>query len=335
MNKILKILVLPLFFTFLNAQVLQVSQLFNKELTKVKKEEFSEKKTFYAKTTLDESSFIDVVTRFDGFITNLNANKTYMSVKKGDKLFSIYSQDILSLQDELQVAKSFNKSIYKSTLSKLKNLDIPNSEIQKIKSGKIGVNGIDIYSASNAILVKKNINQNSSVKKGNLLLQLASLDKIWVIASIYQNDLSFVKKDQKAKISIDGIDKPIDATIDFIYPTFDEKSKTVDVRFVVDNKDLNLYPSMFAKVDVTKVGKTLLSLPKTAVLKKANQYYVFKPVDKESFEPVKIKAKRIASNKYEILSGLKEGDEVVNNALFLLDSDAITNALYTSDDEDW
>jgi Cu(I)/Ag(I) efflux system membrane fusion protein len=79
----------------------------------------------------------------------------------------------------------------------------------------------------------------------------------------------------------------------------------------------------------------MLTLPKSAVLKKANEYYVFKPVSKTEFEPVKISATRISSNRYKITSGLSEGDEVINNALFLLDSDAITNALYTSDDEDW
>jgi Cu(I)/Ag(I) efflux system membrane fusion protein len=58
-------------------------------------------------------------------------------------------------------------------------------------------------------------------------------------------------------------------------------------------------------------------------------------LQKGEFEPIKINAKRISSNKYEILSGLKENDEVINNALFLLDSDAVTNALYESDNEDW
>ena len=56
---------------------------------------------------------------------------------------------------------------------------------------------------------------------------------------------------------------------------------------------------------------------------------------KKKQEPIKIEAKRISSNKYEILSGLNENDEVINNALFLLDSDAVTNALYESDKEDW
>ena len=66
-----------------------------------------------------------------------------------------------------------------------------------------------------------------------------------------------------------------------------------------------------------------------------NDEIVFQYLSKTEFEPIEIKAKRINSNKYEIIEGLKEGQQVINNALFLLDSDAITNGLYESDDEDW
>ena len=107
------------------------------------------------------------------------------------------------------------------------------------------------------------------------------------------------------------------------------------MRFIIDNKDLKVVPSMFGKVDINVKNDVMLTLPKTAVLKKANDYYVFKPLPNGEFKPMKIDAKRISSNKYEILSGLGQNDEVINNALFLLDSDAITNALYKSDDENW
>ena len=92
---------------------------------------------------------------------------------------------------------------------------------------------------------------------------------------------------------------------------------------------------MFGKVLIKEVSKQMLSLPKTAVLTKGDKYYVFQKLSKTEFEPIEIKAKRLNSNKYEILSGVEEGQEVINNALFLLDSDAITNGLYSSDDDDW
>ncbi|MBP9489816.1 MAG: efflux RND transporter periplasmic adaptor subunit [Aliarcobacter sp.] len=320
---------------FLQAEIIDAKQLFNKKITKVVKEEVAINKSFYGITKIDESSLIDIVSRFDGYITKLNANKKYMTIKKGEPLYSVYSQEILSIQNELQVAKNFNQNIYQSTLARLDNLDISKSEQQKIKDGKMTSSGLVVISPINGLLMEKNINQSSAVNKGNLLLQMASLDKIWFVASVYQSDLEFVKMHREALINIDGINQKLNSKVDFIYPIFDEKTKTVDVRFILENEDLKLVPSMFGKVDISVQKDIMLTLPKTAVLKKADNFYVFKPLENGEFEPVKIEAKRISSNKYEILSGLNENDEVINNALFLLDSDAVTNALYDSDKEDW
>ena len=321
--------------SFINAEILDAKQLFNKKITKVKKEEILLSKSFYGITKIDESSTFDIVSRFDGYITNLNANKSYMSIKKGEPLYSIYSSDILSIQNELQISKELNQNIYQSTLLKLDNLDIPKESQEKIKSGKLNNNGLVVTSPTNGILLQKNINNKSSVSKGTTLLQIASLDKIWFIASVYQEDLAFIKKDKQATIYIDGLNTSFNTKVDFIYPIFDDKNKTVDVRFTLDNKELNLLPSMFGKVDIIDEQKQLLTLPKTAVLKKSDSFYVFKYVSNDEFKPVKIEAKRINSNKYEIISGLNENDEVIDNALFLLDSDALTNSLYESDNEDW
>ncbi|MCT7638671.1 efflux RND transporter periplasmic adaptor subunit [Aliarcobacter butzleri] len=321
--------------SFVNAEILDAKQLFNKKITKVKKEEILLSKSFYGITKIDESSTFDIVSRFDGYITNLNANKSYMTIKKGEPLYSIYSSDILSIQNELQISKELNQNIYQSTLLKLDNLDIPKESQEKIKSGKLNNNGLVVTSPTNGILLQKNINNKSSVLKGTTLLQIASLDKIWFIASVYQEDLAFIKKDKQATIYIDGLNTSFNTKVDFIYPIFDDKSKTIDVRFILDNKELNLLPSMFGKVDIIDEQKQLLTLPKTAVLKKSDSFYVFKYVSNDEFKPVKIEAKRINSNKYEIISGLNENDEVIDNALFLLDSDALTNSLYESDNEDW
>ena len=320
---------------FLQAQILDAKQVFNKKITKVVKEEVSINKSFYGVTKIDESSLVDITSRFDGYITKLNANKKYMTIKKGEPLYSVYSQELLSIQNELQVAKNFNQNIYQSTFSRLDNLDISKSEQQKIKDGKMNSNGLVVTSPINGLLMEKTINQSSAITKGNLLLQMASLDKIWFVASVYQSDLEFIKKDNMANISIDGINQKLNSKVDFIYPIFDEKTKTVDVRFILENEDLKLVPSMFGKVDINVKKDVMLTLPKTAVLKKADKFYVFKPLENGEFEPIKMDAKRISSNKYEILSGLNENDEVINNALFLLDSDAVTNALYESDKEDW
>lgn len=336
-NKYIKVSLFSLLvLTSVNAKIIEVEQLFNKKTVLVKEEKVGITKSFYGKTKIDESSTIDITTRFDGFITKLNANKNLMYVKKNEALFSIYSDKILSIQKEIQISKSINKNLYKSSLEKLKVLDISKSEINKIKKAKTSMDGIKVFSPMNAIVLKKNINDKSAVKKGKLLLQLANIDKLWFVAQIYQKDLTFIKKDMKAYVYIDGLSQAVKTKVDFIYPLVNEKTKTIDVRFIIDNKDLTIYPNMFATVKIKAVNKTMLTLPKTAVLTKGSNFYVFKPISDREFEPIKIEAKRISTNKYEILDGLNKGDKVINNALFLLDSDAITNALYESDtDDDW
>ncbi|MBU3014322.1 efflux RND transporter periplasmic adaptor subunit [Poseidonibacter lekithochrous] len=320
----------------MNAKIIEVEQLFNKKTVLVKEEKIGITKSFYGKTKIDESKVVDIVTRFDGYITKLNANKSLMYVKKGEPLFSVYSDTILSIQKEINIARSINKNLYRSSLEKLKVLDLDKEEINRIKKNKSSFNGIKVLSPINAIVLKKSINHNSAVKKGKLLLQLANIDKLWFIAQIYQKDLTFIKEDMNAYIYIDGLTQAVKSKVDYIYPMVDTKTKTVDVRFIIDNKDLNIYPNMFASVKIKAINKTMLTLPKTAVLTKGSNYYVFKPISDKEFEPVKVEAKRISSNKYEILDGLSADDEVINNALFLLDSDAVTNALYESDtDDDW
>lgn len=327
---------ITLFFSSLDAKIIEVEQLFNKTTTKVKKEELSKEKSFYGKVVIDESEIVDVVTRFDGYVTKLNVSKSFSHVKKNQSLFKVYSDEISSIQKELKIARTINKSLYESTLEKLRTFDISKKEIQRIKRSKSINDGINIYSPTNGIVLKKNINEKGTIKKGNLLYQIANIQKLWFIAKVYQKDLAFIKKGLNAKVLIDGLSKPVLTKVDFIYPILDEKTKTIDVRFILDNKNLDIYPNMFANVKIKSVSKTMLTLPKTAVLTKGSTYYVFKPISKKEFEPIKVEVKRISSSKYEILDGLEENDEVINNALFLLDSDAVTNALYENDeDDDW
>lgn len=322
-------------FTILNAQIIEVEQLFNKKLVKVKKEQIGTLKSFYGRLAFDETKIYDIVSRFDGFVTNLDAKEQYLTLKKGDKLFSLYSDEVLSIQQEIQIAKNLNKQLVRSSVDKLKALDIDDSVIKKIKDSKTVLKDIPFYSPSNSIVLKKEINQGSFVKKGKLLLQLVSLDSVWFIASVYQKDLSFIKNKMEAKVFLDGFENPIQTEVDKIYPIVNSDTKSVDVRFVLKNSDLKYFPNMFGKVMLQEKTKEALTLPKTAVLLKGNKKYVFKLLSKTEIEPIEIEAKRVSSNKYEIIEGLSENEEVINNALFLLDSDAVTNGLYSSDNGDW
>ena len=312
----------------LNSNPIDDKQLFNIEKVKVKKESFKESKEFYGITKLNESKTIDIVSRFDGYITHLNANKNYMNIKKGESLYTIYSSDIASIKAEIEIAKDLNKNLYDKANSKLENFDIKNAKFLN--------NEVVVSSPISGIITQKNVNNKSYVEKGKTLFQISSLEDIWFIASIYQEDLSFIKANMNSIIKLDGVEDPIVAKVDFIYPVFNEEKKTVDIRFVIENSENKILPSMFGKVKIEKDSKEILVLPKSAVIKKSENYYVFIPKENGEFTPKKIEAKRVSGDKYEILSGLTLDEEVINNSLFLYDADAMTNRLYDeTSDEEW
>lgn len=303
----------------LNSNPIDAKQLFNIERVKVKKESFNESKDFYGITKLNESGTVDIVSRFDGYITYLNVNKNYMNIKKGEALYTIYSSDIATIKNEIEIAKELNQNLYQKANSKLTNFDIQNAKFIN--------NEVVINSPISGIITQKNVNNKSFVEKGKTLFQISSLEDIWFIASIYQEDLKFIKANMSAKIKIDGFDETILSKVDFIYPVFNE-NKTIDVRFVLENSKNKILPTMFGKVRIEQSSKEILSLPSSAVIKKESNYYVFIPKENGEFTPKKIEAIRVLGDKYEIISDLNENDEVINNSLFLYDADAMTNRLF-------
>lgn len=330
------VILLVLLLVSLEAKIIEAKQLFNKTYATVAEESISLSKTFYANIEIDESKIVDINTRFDGFIDTLYADKTYMYVTKDTPLLSLYSDDVTSAQDELILAKKMlnNKSMYNSAYNKLLSLGLHVKTMEKIKSSSKVIENIEIYSPIDGFILNKKVNKHSFIKKGSLIFQIVDLKKLWAIVEVYQQDLDFISLGMNVDVKIEGINGTIKSTIDSIYPLMQKDKKTAWVRVLIDNKDLKILPNMFAKAIIKKQEKTFLTLPKSAVLTKGDKHYVFMPKNQSEFEPLLIQAKRIDSEKYEILSGLDKGERVIDKVLFMLDSDAITNGLYDLD-SDW
>ena len=313
-------------FIVVDIFALEVEQLFNIELISVKKEQILESKEFYGYSKIDESKIYDINLRFDGFISNLNIDREYQFVEKNQRLFDVYSQDIYLAQSELVNSKgSLNRNISK----KLELLGIDKRVIKSINRSKKVREYLPIYSKYRGFVIDKKINSGSFAKKGSLLYRLADFSSLWVIARVYEDDIAFVKETAFAKVKFDSSDEVFSTKVDFIYPKVDKSSKTIDIRLIIDNNKLKIYPESFAKVEFFKAKREALTLPKSAIITKGDKFIVFVKGEYEGeFEPKVIEAKRLNSDKFEIIKGLNEGDSVVNKSLFLFDSDAQINGLY-------
>lgn len=299
-----------------------IEQEFNIKTTKATLQDISKSKTFYGKVKVDENLVYDVNLRFDGYITDLFKTKTYQKVSKGDKLFQVYSKEIYNIFDELSLVKDNSQQIYNAIKTKVKLYDINPQDYANDE--------VLIYSKYDGYITQKNVNTGSFLKAGKKAFTITNLEKVWVIAKVYQKDLSFIKNNMDVGISIDGLAKKLNGKVDFIYPKLNEKDQTIDVRVIVDNKDLSLYPNMFVNTRFYEDKQNILTLPKGTIVRRDGKQYVFFKSGK-TYEPSEVKAIRIG-NLYHITEGLEVGDEVVMNALFLLDSDSVTNGLYSDDD---
>jgi len=325
------LLYLLMISALLQAKPLEVSQLFNKKTIKVTKQNITLSKIFYADIRIPDDAIKNINIRFDGFVGDLFVNKNYQLIQKGEPLFDIYSDEINLAMGEYLLS---GKNLRKNYMKKFQSYGIDNKVLKNLQKTKRVKEYINIYSPYDGYIISKNINDGKFIKKGETLFQVASFKKLWVVAKVYQKDIKSIKKDMKATVYIDGV-KNISAKVDFIYPTINQKDKTIDVRIEIENQDLKIFPNMFAKVSINTLQKSMLVLPKTAVLTKANKHYVFIP-DGKYFTPKEITATRINSEQLEVI-GLEENEVVIDKAAFLLDSDAITNGLYNSsdDDDDW
>jgi Cu(I)/Ag(I) efflux system membrane fusion protein len=217
----------------------------------------------------------------------------------------------------------------KSARIKLELLGVNNKEIEHIGQTNTVERFTTIYAPASGWIFEKNINQGSSFKTGKKLFQIVSLKKLWVEVKLYQNKLEKIQTLDDFSVKIKGINKTYKAKKSLLYPMLDPKEATATLRLTIDNSDKLLKPGMYAKISATSGSNTHLVIPRTAAIRKNGNWYVFLATEfKGEYEPIQIEIKPLDKNSFKILSGLNEGDIVVNNALFMMASDAQINGIY-------
>ncbi|SFV71583.1 Probable Co/Zn/Cd efflux system membrane fusion protein [hydrothermal vent metagenome] len=319
-----KILILLPFLVSLHA--VTVEQLFNVKTIEVKSKKVEISKSYNGYVKIAEDKIYTIALTQDGFIKNLTAPNIYDKVRKGKKLFDFYSPDIYKAQIELLSAKRFSPALAKNLETKLKLYDVTSQNIKMIKRKNRAFKYLPFYSPYSGIVIEKKVTEGSAVKRGMVVYKIADLSKVWVEGKAYEADRAFIQQGQKVEVTFNGAKKIYHAKIDFIYPLVDPVNKTIDFRITLSNKNGKIQPNAYATIKNIKSENIKLILPNTAVVTKGSKHFVFIPSEYEGeYKSKLIEAKRISVNEFEILSGLKEGDKVVNNSLFLLDSDVVIN----------
>ena len=213
-----------------------------------------------------------------------------------------------------------------SSKTKLQLLKIP---IHEINTNTKNRNFTTITSPVNGFVFKKSLNNNSAFNAKKVLFEIVNLDSVWVEVKIHQNQYPLLSKIDSFTLTSPAFKESFQATNSGIYPKLDETQESLTLRLEVQNKNLLLKPGMYMSVTMSQKSNTYLTLPTTAVIRKNGVFYVFVVGEYEGeYEPLQIEVEVLNPDTYIVKSGLNVDEEVVNNALFMMDSDAQVNGLY-------
>jgi Cu(I)/Ag(I) efflux system membrane fusion protein len=284
----------------------------------------------------DESALADVNLKVRGWITHLVVNETGQRVTKGQTLFTMYSPELFSAEQDFLLATqgamamaqtdagaSRGASLASAARQRLHLLGVSDAQIDAIaKSGKPEEN-VAIPSPASGYVTEKNVVEGASVDPGMRLYRIAALGRVWIEADVYEADLSRVHVGDVAKVTLDYLPgRAYDAKVAYVYPYLDPKTRTGRVRFEIANKGLELRPGMFASIELAMdLGQQLL-VPAEAVVYTGPRRLVFVDLGQGRLRPQEVRLGREGNGMYEVLDGLRAGDIVVTSGVFLIAAEA-------------
>jgi len=292
----------------------------------VKKENLQEQVTAYSYLDFVENNRKTISARFNGRIEKLFVDKTGDYIKKGQPLFEIYSPDLVQAQNEYLIAlnnSSNSTSLLNATKKKLEIFGLTSEQIQTLeKTREINIT-LTYFSHTSGTVIEKKAQEGVYVNEGTAIYDVAELSTLWNIAEVYENNLSNVKVGSSVKLHLRAYPgEEFNGRVTFIYPVVNSQTRTVKVRSEFSNYRGKLKPQMYGETVFSNAGGQGLLVPADAVIIAGKRAVVWAKTGDGMFEARSVEIGNRFGDKYQIISGIKEGDEIAATGGFLIDSES-------------
>jgi Cu(I)/Ag(I) efflux system membrane fusion protein len=318
------------------------------EVTPVERKEVTAKIRMVGKIDYDETRVSSITAWVPGRIDDLFVDYTGVAVSRGDPMVSLYSPDLLTAQEELLQAivtedalQNSNIPIMRETASKtveaakkkLRLWGLTEEQIEEIEMRGKTTDHVTIYTPISGVVIHKNGLEGMYVETGTAIYTIADLSQVWVKLDAYESDLMWIRNGQKVEFETEASPgETFKGKVVFVDPFLDPKTRTAKVRVNVPNPDGKLKPEMFVRAlvhtvikkgnDATNTSQPPLVIPATAPLFTGKRaiVYVEVPDKKGTYEGREVLLGPRAGDFYTVREGLSEGEQVVVNGNFKIDS---------------
>ena len=307
-------------------------------LGKVESKPVNSELRFYGNVQVDERRLAYVQTRFTGWIRKVYADATGNFIGKGQPLFTIYSPDLVSTEQEYLLAKKNSESLQQSKVSgvasgasslfgaakeRLLQWEVSPGEIEKLDQTGKAITDLTIYSPVSGYITDKKALPNMYVQPETMLYTIADLSDVWVMAQVFQSDAGKIKPGDSAEVTVDAYPgRVFNGRVEYILPQLDMNTRTLPMRLVFPNPGLKLRPGMYVNVRAKVPMGRQLVVPASATFHSGTKNLVFVYRGEGNIEPREVELGPQVGNEFVVTKGVKAEEEIVTSANFLIDSEA-------------
>ncbi|EOZ95790.1 putative Co/Zn/Cd efflux system membrane fusion protein [Indibacter alkaliphilus LW1] len=310
----------------------------NVQTVRVKSGAGTGKLSLTGKIQANEQRVKSLTANYGGRVDQLFVNFTGQEIRRGEKLATLYSPELVNAQKELlETAKIKERqpALYQAAKEKLRLWKISEEQIARIESSGEVQSQFDVYADVAGVVTARNVSVGDFVSRGSVLFEIVDLSTVWVILDAYESDLGAIKKGDDLSFSVSAYPgKTFNAKVTYIDPVLNPDTRTVGVRAEATNRNFELKPEMFVSANIStgQAGQSGLMIPKTAILWTGPRSVVYVQVgNKEApaFEMREVELGPRVGEDYLVLSGVEEGDQVVSNGVFAIDAAAQLSGNYS------
>jgi len=285
--------------------------------------------------TWDETALADIALKVRGWVGELAVDAVGDPVRAGQVLFTLYSPELYSAQEEyLQALRSRERArgteapdradyLVRAARTRLRLWDVGEAELAAIARRGAPLEHLAIRAPRTGYVVEKSVVEGSGFEPGQRLYRIAPLDRVWIEAEVYQAEVGLVAEGQRATVELPyapGVRR--EARVAYVLPALSREARTARVRLELANPELRLRPDMYANVRIEIDRGERLVVPQSAVLHAGERSFVFRALGEGRFRPQQVEVGLRAGDRVEILAGLEPGMAVVSSGTFLIASES-------------
>jgi Cu(I)/Ag(I) efflux system membrane fusion protein len=287
------------------------------------------------RVTYDETALHDVSLKVGGWVGELRVDAVGDRVARGEVLFTLYSPELYSAQQEYLLAlRSRERArdtaapdradyLLEAARNRLRLWDVAPAELERLARAGEPQEQIAIRSPASGYVVEKNVVAGSAVEPAQRLYRIAPLGRVWVEAEVYEADVPLVTPGMPAEVTLPYLPgRAFPGRVAWLLPGLSEATRTARLRIELENPDEALRPDMLATVALETAPTERLVVPLSSVLHAGPRSFVFLDLGEGRLRPQRVEVGRRVGEELEILAGLDEGQSVVASATFLVASES-------------